>query len=175
LGLSLEFALCSHLIIYLIKFVSFVLAKSPLHLSKNLADKFMDVIPHAMHLVRSEVRSHTGQGMGLTQFRILANINRGLKHTSEIAKHHGISQAAMSKHVDSLVKAGFINRENDSQDRRLYTLKLTSKGLKEFKRIKKLAGLSLNQKLTFLSDKDIENLYDSLDILMKFVDGFKQK
>jgi DNA-binding MarR family transcriptional regulator len=129
----------------------------------ELAKRFLDVIPPLMHELRTEVRSAALDRLTVPQFRILANIHRGLCHVGEIADHHGVSQPAMSKMVDKLVNQGLIKRVTHESDRRHFVLSLTAKGVSLYQEVKKQAQDQLGLKLKGLSQKERGELIKSLE------------
>lgn len=104
---------------------------------EDFAALYMEVVPLAMKILRTEVRKEAKEYLTIPQFRILANISGGLSSINEISAHHGVSQPAMSKMVETLVQKDLISREIDSADRRCCVLKLTPKGKTLFNKIKK--------------------------------------
>lgn len=64
----------------------------------------------------------------LTQFRILMSIADKTGCQSRIAEQWGISDAAISKQIDALMANRYIQRQENPENRRQYTLVLTPKG-----------------------------------------------
>lgn len=133
----------------------------------EIAKKLMDIIPPSMNWIRAEMRSTMKEELTLPQFRILASIFRGRNVACEIAKHQGISQAAMSKMIDSLVARGFVEREANEDDRRHFHLVLTDEGDSFFKKSRKSAKRSLKEKISCLEQKDRDDLERGLIALEK--------
>jgi DNA-binding MarR family transcriptional regulator len=104
---------------------------------EDFAALYMEVIPKAMTILRSEARQEAKEFLSIPQFRILANISRGMKSVGEISQHHGVSQPAMSKMVEALVQKQLLARSVDPNDRRCSVLKMTPQGKTLFLKIKK--------------------------------------
>jgi len=129
---------------------------------KSIATKMFEVIPPFMSFMRAEVRNCAGDSLSIPQFRVLANINRGINHVVDIAFHHGVSQPSMTKLVNNLVERGLIHKEHDSKDRRLINLYLTNEGRQLFTRIRKQANEKISIEIDKLSKADQEELAQSL-------------
>jgi MarR family transcriptional regulator for hemolysin len=136
---------------------------------KEISLKFFETIPKLMHLVRSEVRAVTSPGLTIPQFRVLANLNRGLNKVGEIAEHQGVSQPAMSKIIDGLVKRNLIRRQPSLNDRRAIDLAFTAEGRALFLKVKKTASKNFQKNLENISAKDLEALDQAMNSLKKLV------
>lgn len=68
-------------------------------------------------------------GLSLPQFSILMQLHHhGQCGVSDISERFGISTAAASQHVENLVQAGFLERTQSLQDRRVRSIELTGTG-----------------------------------------------
>lgn len=68
-------------------------------------------------------------GLSMPQFSILMQLHyKGACGMSEISERFEVSPAAASQLVDKLVQSGYIQREEDPNDRRAKLLNLTDKG-----------------------------------------------
>ncbi|MCO4753072.1 MAG: MarR family transcriptional regulator [Bacteriovoracaceae bacterium] len=143
--------------------------------NEEIAKKFFDVIPPSMHLFRSYIEESIAEELSLPQFRVLANLNRGLKHISEIAQMHCVSQPAVSKLVDSLVVMELVSRHPVPEDRRSIELKLTAKGRSTFQKSKKRASKMFSSKLAGLNKKELDELNRSLSCLESFIQKVKEQ
>lgn len=97
-------------------------------ITSQLAKDLLDVMPPIVQRLRQEFRARLRRDFSLPQFRILSAVAGGECHARDIAKRHGVSQAAMSKMVENLVRRGFLRRCAQSADRRHRILSLTAKG-----------------------------------------------
>jgi DNA-binding MarR family transcriptional regulator len=71
-------------------------------------------------------------GITLSQFLVLRSLDKTVEHTisqQAIADYLGIHKAAVSRHVNLLVRRGLISRQNHITSRREYDLQLTPTGL----------------------------------------------
>jgi DNA-binding MarR family transcriptional regulator len=133
----------------------------------KLAKLMMSVIPPLMHHVRREMRLAAKSELTVAQFKILANIRRGLCFADEIAEHQGVSQAAISRAIAFLAGRQLITGSASSQDRRRTELKLTKKGTELFGRFLSVAENMLEDKLAALSRKEQDQLELGLNHLEK--------
>lgn len=127
----------------------------------------MEVMPKAMQSIREEMRKGRGERLTVPQFRVLAAINRGICHNKELGDQLGVSEAAISRMVDSLVQEGLIKKGINKIDRRLTVLTLTSEGQRLYNFIKTDARSRLQIKLEVLSSEDVEAVIHGLKILQK--------
>lgn len=134
----------------------------------DFASLYMDVIPQAMSVLRSQMRKEAKEFLTIPQFRILANVSRGMKSIGEICQHHGVSQPAMSKMVDSLTQKGLLARTTDPDDRRCCVLALTPEGRCLFNKIKKRAYKRLDE-LAADAGAGRSNLVEALCELRRFI------
>ncbi|MDD4974374.1 MAG: MarR family transcriptional regulator [Bacteriovorax sp.] len=132
-----------------------------------LAELMMEVMPKAMQSIREEMRKGRGERLTVPQFRVLAAINRGICHNKELGDQLGVSEAAISRMVDSLVQEGLIKKGINKIDRRLTVLTLTSEGQRLYNFIKTDARSRLQIKLEVLSSEDVEAVIHGLKILQK--------
>ncbi len=133
----------------------------------DLGKRLLEVIPPLMHQIRIEVRASAKKELTIPQFRILAHIQLGVKHVSQIAELHGVSQPSMSKMVEGLVKRGLIKRAPHSSDRRQIVLELTGKGKALYEKVKIAAQKNLNVNLINLSTNERTKLSQALDLIAK--------
>jgi len=96
----------------------------------QFAKALLDTIPPLIRLIRTEVRGAAVNFLSVPQFRVLANIKNGLNTVSQIAEHQGISQPAMTKLVNGLVKKNLVLKKKSMIDGRETFLFLTPKGKK---------------------------------------------
>lgn len=121
-----------------------------------------------MSHVRTHIREASLPDLGFSQFKILANIERGVDTASCIAELHGVSRPAVSKMVDGLVNSNLLSREESADDRRTIKLKLTPKGCATIKEIKKEASKSFEGNLNLLTPAEKVELVAALECLDSF-------
>lgn len=129
---------------------------------RKLANQVLDVVPTLMHQIRSDIRAGYKASISVPQFRVLANIRRGIEHVGQIAEQHGVSQPAMSKMVDSLVLKGLVKRSPSLGDRRQIRLHLTAKGRALLREVRKTGALSLSRRFKDLDRGKLKRLARAL-------------
>ena len=97
------------------------------------AKQLLDVIPRTMRVLRAEFAAMARDEMGerelsVSQFRTLLHVSRGAVNNSKLAELMGLSVAATSRMVDSVVRGGLLRRRTSKSDRRQVTLSLTQDG-----------------------------------------------
>jgi len=125
----------------------------------------MEVIPKTMQSIREEMRKGRGEHLTVSQFRVLAAVNRGLCHNKEIGDILGVSEAAISRMVDVLVQDGLVKKDINKLDRRVKSLSLTIAGQKFFNHVEIEAKARLKQKLHILSKTEMDTVAKGLEIL----------
>lgn len=89
--------------------------------------QFMDMAMN--YSMRASGHFTKAHALSMPQFSILMQLHyRGVCGLSEVSERFEITPAAASQLVDKLVQSGLIRREEDPQDRRAKSLKLTDKG-----------------------------------------------
>lgn len=122
---------------------------------------WMDLAPLMMRRMRAQVIKASVGSLTMPQYRILANINRGLNSIGEIAEHHGVAQPSMSKMIGLMEERGLITREKLASDKRLSVLSLTPKGRELFLKVRGRAQKRIAEKLQELQSEDLEILEKS--------------
>lgn len=139
----------------------------------QFSELYTDIVPGAMRLLRHEMRLEASGILTVPQFRILANINRGLDSINAISKLHGVSQPAMSRMVEGLVERGLVCKEQTDKDRRCYKLSLSGEGAELFKSIRMSTRGRLGQ-MAKNKGMPVEKLVEALETLKEFVDQFEE-
>lgn len=88
---------------------------------------WMDIAMHRS--MRGWSHAAKATGLSMPQFSILMQLFfRGNCGISDISDRFEITAAAASQHVDNLVQAGMIERTEDTHDRRVRQIELSTKG-----------------------------------------------
>ena len=135
---------------------------------------------HRLHWMTTQFADHLLQkelGYGFAQFKIIKVIHYQDGTTgSLIAKHLNQTQASVSRQIDTLVKAGYIERVENPENRREHILALTTAGVEITKQAQdllntwsdKLFGqLSPVERLTFA--ELLAKVYDQAEIETKSI------
>ena len=131
------------------------------------AGLLLEIVPLIMRAVRS---IHIEQAIDLTvgQFRTLLFVQRHKGASlSEASEFLGLTLPSASKLVDQLVKRGFLDRENDPEDRRRMVLRLTARGNALLKDAHTAVRAQLAEVLKGLSGAELDTLHDTLVLLQR--------
>lgn len=110
----------------------------------NSLRQWMDVFMHRS--MRSWHLFVKSTGLTMPQFSILMQLHyKGSCGMSEISEHFDISNAAASQLAEKLVQGGYIERDEDPNDRRAKQIQLTSKG-------RKLIEMGVNERYRWMDD-----------------------
>lgn len=130
------------------------------------AAELLEVVPSVTRAVREQMRAHRAADLTVTQFRVLAYLNR---HTgaslSDVADHIGLTLPSMSKLIDALVARKLVRREFDTTDRRRVTLALTSRGRVILERARRATRAFLTAQLRQCDSIELETLTRAMQIL----------
>jgi DNA-binding MarR family transcriptional regulator len=130
-----------------------------------------DLRPVLLRLAR-ELRKETEQlGVTARQTTLLWLVKRspGLS-LAELAAEEGISAPAMSGHVDRLERAGLLERERSSDDRRRVGLRLTDEGERLMRRVRARRTTWLADRLRALEPNELEAVDAALPALLLLVE-----
>jgi DNA-binding MarR family transcriptional regulator len=131
-----------------------------------------DLRPVLLRLAR-ELRKETEQlGVTARQTTLLWLVKRspGLS-LAELAAEEGISAPAMSGHVDRLERAGLLERERSSSDRRRVGLRLTDDGERLMRRVRARRTTWLANRLRALEPAELEAVDRAIPALLLLVES----
>ncbi|MCB0117857.1 MAG: MarR family transcriptional regulator [Anaerolineales bacterium] len=146
---------------------------NPLPIYQSLRE-WMDVFMHRsmrgwMHFARSS-------GLSMPQFSILMQLqHRGSCGMSVISERFDITAAAASQLVDKLVQAGYIERDEDPNDRRAKLLRLTESGETLINQGIEERHRWMNDLVNHLSEKEKSKVSEALGILTEAAQQFEDK
>ena len=132
---------------------------------KDLAHSFIHVIPRSMLAIRHGMRESAREQFSVPQFRVLAQLWVQSQTNGELADHIGVSVPAMSRLVETLVRAGLVGRVPQSHDRRQVLLSLTEAGQKRFLSLQQTTQMVFKQKFSQLNADQKKKLAEGLSIL----------
>lgn len=102
-------------------------------------------------------------------FIVLPGDGKMIQYT-DVASLLKLSQSRSSRVIDALVKDGFVERNNETKDRRRVQLRLTPKGRQTKKSIDGYKNKCEKYLKNKLSDEKLQIIINSLDILNQAVD-----
>lgn len=128
-----------------------------------VSELWMELAPLMMRRMRAQVIQASVGKLTMPQYRILANINRGLNSIGAIAEHHGVAQPSMSKMISLMEERGLILRKTLPSDKRQFVLSMTAQGKKIFLKVRGQAQKRIAQKLETLSLEELASLERSFN------------
>jgi DNA-binding MarR family transcriptional regulator len=127
--------------------------------------------PVLLRLAR-ELRKETEQlGITARQVTLLWLVKRspGLS-LAELAAEEGITPPAMSGHVDRLERAGLLDRERSTDDRRRVGLRLTEDGERLLRRVRARRTTWLTDRLRTLDPTELDAVETAIPALMRVLE-----
>lgn len=132
--------------------------------SRDLAEALVGVIPKTMQLIRAEVR-RSSDALSLTQFRILSRLLEYPRTNAELALELGVSDPAMSRQIQSMVEAGWIDRVCAKHDRRSNRLSATRAGEKVFLALRERVVSDFERRIEALDEIERQDLRAGLEVI----------
>jgi DNA-binding MarR family transcriptional regulator len=132
-----------------------------------LGHHLLDTIPSVMREWRKELHTGLPEHLSINQFRVLFFVSLGHGSSGYLARHMGVSPAAMSKMVDGLVKEKLVERTPSSQDRRQRVLKLSRRGEKIVHKIRSQVASRMQARLDALKTSEQKKVAEALSLLQK--------
>ena len=118
------------------------------------------------------LRQATDSELSFSQFYLLRLVEFHRDHqVCAFASLMGISQSAVSKKVDKLVRLGFIERQIHQNDRRAFTLNLTTRGRRSIREYETLKEEKLGEALCGLPLEELNALARGLEKVSYFMLG----
>ncbi|MGL5256911.1 MAG: MarR family winged helix-turn-helix transcriptional regulator [Proteocatella sp.] len=131
---------------------------------KNLSEQFFQLIMQLHKKVLKPEEFMKGLPIPPSHAKVIFYLShKGSTPVSVIAKELLISKPNMTPIIDKLFEEGYVNRYEDSKDRRILRVEVTEKAKDILKLKKELAVKSLISKLSELEDEDIYNLNNNLE------------
>ncbi len=131
--------------------------------AKNkLSHQILTTIPNAMSFLSQTIKDCAEGDIGVTQFRILSNIDSGIKRVKDIAEINGVSQPAISKMVELMVSRALISRKRDDSDRRSTVLNMTLKGREVFQGVENRAADKVLERLNRMQESEVIEIEQAL-------------
>ncbi len=141
--------------------------------SLDWSKSFMYSIHQTYFLVQKKLEQKLQKvgNISFSQFLILLPLHcKGKASQSDIALYLHLTEATVSRHINSLSRNGILTRKEDPDNRRKHILALTPKGTKEFSNAHKIIESELKKIFDIIPVKDrtlITKAFDS--VLIKLV------
>jgi DNA-binding MarR family transcriptional regulator len=130
-----------------------------------LASHLLDTLPSVMREWHRELHSGLPEGMSINMFRVLFFVDLGQNSPSFLARHLGVSPAAMSKMIEGLVDLELLSRRTEAHDRRQISLNLTKTGKNLIRKVRSQVERSLQARLDQLTPTQQHSIEQALLLL----------
>lgn len=138
----------------------------PVPTRTTLAQRTLDVIPPIMRFIRSEMRGAVEGELTVPQFRTMVQLfAHGPMTNGALAERQGVSVAAMSRMVDSLVDKGLVKR-GPGEDRREVRIVPTKSGETIYQAARGAVRKVLAERFAGLGEKERTKIVEALDLLV---------
>ena len=125
-----------------------------------IAENLMSIHPLLYKSISKPIRSKTSITPG--GMFVMGSLKRhGILSMSDIGKCLSMPKPHITAIVDKLIEEGYVERQNDPNDRRIVNILLTEKGLKDFEQLKQVISENLKEKLKTLDEPELEILANS--------------
>lgn len=143
---------------------------------ERVTEDLLSIPPIIFRIVRNKLIKttliDTGADITPHQFEIIRLLmEEGTLHVAEIGQRLQIAKAQMTQLIDKLVDLNIVERKTDITDRRIINITLTSQGKTLLEEHKNSVISAVSETMSFLTEKELEDLSDSLrklqDMLMR--------
>lgn len=142
----------------------------------QLLEDFYLINPMFRRLLIHHKMNFKGKKMPPSNYRVLKILrNCGAIPMSEIGRKVYISRPNMTSLIDKLVDEGLAERAPDDNDRRVINIAITKKGEESLWKWSRKHNQKMRDKLSVLSDEDLEKLYESLENIKTILNKLAEK
>ncbi len=135
--------------------------------------QFMEKFSRLQKVMR---RTHDGKKKYIFLLITMHEINDGEAFTtSQLAQKMDVSNAASSQMVDKLVKAGFVQRKSDENDRRVTWVSLTDKGNEHLRKAYKEASDFIGGMIDYIGEEDTKVILPIMDKVLDYALSLNDK
>jgi MarR family 2-MHQ and catechol resistance regulon transcriptional repressor len=120
-----------------------------------------DIIETLARCQRASVNPSAWNKIGLSHSQVgmlFMILHRKDSNVKQIAEHLGVTKSAITQLLEPLVTKGFIERQNDPDDRRIVRFSLSDKGKKTLKEIHKQKFSGIRSGLDSLTIDELKTL-----------------
>jgi DNA-binding MarR family transcriptional regulator len=133
----------------------------------SAAGAVVDAMPLLMHFF-NESRRRTNVELSFLQLRMLGYISRHAGVSlSALNEYLGVTLPSTSRHVDYLVRRGYVRREVCASDRRLVQLGLTAPGGRALEQARRESRTQLAARLETLSAPECATVIEAMGHLQR--------
>jgi DNA-binding MarR family transcriptional regulator len=132
----------------------------------NVANSLLALMPlYHRHILKASTGT---SGIQIAQYRMLGQLMKaGPLSMSEIGRYLYISKPSMTSLADSMTANGWIEQNNDPNDRRVKKISITSQGKKHLQQAFEIYHGDVKNLLLNLDDSDLQGLSLSLENIQR--------
>lgn len=129
----------------------------PSPLCEAVESELLEPIRDVSHAIKTRLTPFVvGEGLMPATFWALHHLDRGAsRHPSELARRLGVTPAACTAAIDSLVELGFVERRHSEKDRRQVVLGVTPRGRRVLESVWRRFDTSLREALSRVPSTDL--------------------
>ncbi len=116
------------------------------------------------------------KSLSFSQFLILVGFHCEDEHAvsqASIADRLHLTEATVSRHISTLVKAGFLSRTEDKANRRKHSIAITAQGMKAFKKTADLIHAELDIIFSPIKERDRTLIMENFSAVLNQLLGKK--
>lgn len=115
-------------------------------------------------------------GMSLTQCHVLMELaNKETANIKELSELFGLDKSSLSRVVDKMVEAGYLNRTEKKDDRRFLSISLTEKGSRKAEEIYTGCNLYFEKLFKLIPENKHLSVIESLTLLTSAMNGLRNE
>lgn len=133
--------------------------------AEETTKRLLEIIPFAMHSIRSEMRKLPNPDFTIAQLRTLGHVTRGINSVTSLADKLGVSTPGMSKMLTELERKGLVERTSEKEDRRQIHVSATHLGKGLYLKLRESTVTNLSPLVEALSLTDQDDLLRGLAVI----------
>lgn len=137
--------------------------------AKEAVILFWQSIPPAWHAARTMTIKTAKEefNVSVTQFHALRRISEGSGSVSGLADCLQLSRSNISRTVEELVNAGYVERVQDNNDRRNFHLLISHKGAELIENLLQSNGSKMLEKFITLDENELDSVIKGMTNIQK--------
>jgi len=115
-------------------------------------------------------------GMTLTQCHVLMELaNKEIANIKELSELFGLDKSSLSRVVDKMVEAGYLNRTEKKDDRRFLSISLTEKGIRTAEELNTVCDRYFEKLFQLIPKDKHSSVIESLTLLTSAMNGLRNE
>ncbi len=142
---------------------------------KRILEEMLSMSRAMVNILAGSLLNADVQGLSAPQFRILDMVYNGIDKPAECARMLDVTPPAITSLIDKLAEMGFVERKQDSRDRRRVVLGLTPAGRAAVRKVNEHRRSALDRVLKNMRPADVRRLDESLGSFLKSYMELKER